>query len=111
VHDRSGEGEARGIGHGSRRGAGGEVTTRGGVDAVLPKLGVHGGHGGVPERRRGSRVCHCVWDRGEWSAGMVLADRGLAEGGGVEEKERGGGSSRATASGSSSPSSPTGKRQ
>jgi hypothetical protein len=54
-------------------------------------------------------VCRCMWVRGEWSAGMALADRGLAEGGGVEEKERGGGSGWATASGSSSPSSPTGK--
>jgi hypothetical protein len=111
VHGRSGAGAARGIDHGRRRGAGGEVTARGGVGAALPKLGVHGRHGGIPGRRRGSMVCRCMWGRGEWSAGMALADRGLAEGGGVEEKERGGGSGRATASGSSSPLSPTGKRQ
>jgi hypothetical protein len=111
VHGRSGAGAAREIDHRSRRGAGGEVIARGVVGAILPKLGVHGMHGGMPGHRRGSRVCRCMWGRGEWSAGTALADRGLAKGGGVEEKERGWGSGRATASGSSSPSSPTGKRQ
>jgi hypothetical protein len=55
VHGRSGADAARGIGHGSRRKAGGEVTARGGVGVVLPEHGVHSGYGGVLERRRGSR--------------------------------------------------------
>jgi hypothetical protein len=85
VHGRSGAGTAWGIGHRGRRGAGGEVTARGGVGVVLPKLGVHGGHGGVLGRRRGSRVCRC----GVRSRRVVGRDGAsplwVSEGGSVEE--------------------------
>jgi hypothetical protein len=45
VHARSKAGMAWGIDHGGRHGAGGEVTAREGVIAVLPKFGIHDGHG------------------------------------------------------------------
>jgi hypothetical protein len=109
VHGRSGAGAARGIDHGSRRGASVEVTAQGGVGAMLHKLEVHGGHDDVLGKGGVAGCAAAVWGRGEWSARTAIADRGLAEGGGVEEKEREGGSGRATASGSSSPSSSTGK--
>jgi hypothetical protein len=47
THGRARAKMARGIGPRSRRGAGGEVTARGKVGAVLSVLGTHGGHGGI----------------------------------------------------------------
>jgi hypothetical protein len=52
VHGRARAKAARGIGLACRRGAGGEVTAREMVGAVLPTLGVHGGHGDVHGHRR-----------------------------------------------------------
>jgi hypothetical protein len=59
MHGESRSGAARGIDPRSRRGAGGEVTARETVGAVLPMLGVHGGHGDIHGRRRGivSSLC------------------------------------------------------
>jgi hypothetical protein len=53
VHGESRSGVAQGIDPRSRRGVGGKVTARETVRAVLPTLGVHGGHGDIHERRRG----------------------------------------------------------
>jgi hypothetical protein len=53
VHGESRSGVAQGIDPGSRRGAGGKVTAWETVHAMLPMLGVHGGHGDIHGRRRG----------------------------------------------------------
>jgi hypothetical protein len=59
VHGRSGAGASCGIGRWGDGEASGEVTAREGVGAVLPKFGVHGGHGDVLGRRgvTGSGLC------------------------------------------------------
>jgi hypothetical protein len=59
AHARSRAGAAWGIDHGGRRGAGGEVTARGGVGAVLPKFGVHGRHGCVLSEGGVAGWCRC----------------------------------------------------
>jgi hypothetical protein len=73
MHSGSRSGAAQGIDHGGRRRAGGKVTAREGVGAVLPKLGVHGGHGCILGIGGVAGWCHCSVGSREWPAGMVHA--------------------------------------
>jgi hypothetical protein len=96
-----------GIGHGCAGKLDGEVTGREMVGVVLPKLGVHGGHGGVLGRAWGRSIGH--WEMGSSSpAGLEGAHAlGVSRGGNDGGKERTEAWQRAMASGSSSPLSPT----
>jgi hypothetical protein len=77
------------------------------VGVVLPKLDVHGSHGGILGRAWGRSIGH--WEMGLSSpAGLDGAQAlGVSRGGGDGGKERTEAWQRAMALGSSSPLSPT----
>jgi hypothetical protein len=108
VHGRSEAGAARGIGHGGRHGAGGEVTGLEAVGGALPRSGVLGGQWQCPRAAWGmlGRSLHRGAGLGFLQVGVQAL--GVDGSGVVEEQKRGRGFWAGLASGSLPPSMPNG---
>jgi hypothetical protein len=102
LHDRAREKMARGIGPGGRRGAGGEVTAREMVGAMLSVLGIHGSNGGILGERGVAGLRRCGVGSCEGVGRNSASPLGIGNGGGGRREGRGERVLAGVASGSSS---------
>jgi hypothetical protein len=102
VHGRARAKLAQGIGPGGRRGAGGVVTARGMLGAMLSMLGAHGGRGGILGERGVARLRRCEVGSSEGISRDGVHPLGVGDGGGGRREGRGERVLAGVASGSSS---------